>query len=232
MPSAPPPSRSYRAAAASEPGTTGRDLVTGVSVAAPYERGSGPLRIVAYDFGVKETMLRSLGALATVTVVPASHPAADTLSMEPDGVFLSNGPGDPAALGAHAAIIAELLGRVPVFGICLGHQLLAAAIGARTYKLPFGHHGGNHPVRRLDTDQVEITSQNHNYAVDATTLPTSGPLAAEVTHVNLNDGVVEGFRCTAVPAFSVQYHPEAGPGPHDARYLFERFRQMIDEVHA
>ncbi len=152
------------------------------------------------------------------------------MSLEPDGVFLSNGPGDPAALPVHAAIVAELLGRVPVFGICLGHQLLAEAIGARTYKLPFGHHGGNHPVRRLDTGQVEITSQNHNYAVDGTTLPTSGPFEAEVTHVNLNDGVVEGFRCTGVPAFSVQYHPEAGPGPHDARYLFERFRQMIDEV--
>ena len=220
-----------RAAAASEPGTTGRDLVTGVSVSAPYERGTGPLRIVAYDFGVKETMLRSLGEMATVTVVPAAHSAADTLALDPDGVFLSNGPGDPAALPAHAAIVAELLGQVPVFGICLGQQLLAEAIGARTYKLPFGHHGGNHPVRRLDTGQVEITSQNHNYAVDGSTLPTSGPFAAEVTHVNLNDGVVEGFRCTGVAAFSVQYHPEAGPGPHDARYLFERFRQMIDEVH-
>jgi carbamoyl-phosphate synthase small subunit len=175
-------------------------------------------------------MLRSLGELATVTVVPAGHAAADTLALEPDGVFLSNGPGDPAALAAQAAIIAELLGQVPVFGICLGHQLLAQAIGARTYKLPFGHHGGNHPVRRLDTGQVEITSQNHNYAVDGSTLPTSGRLAAEVTHVNLNDGVVEGLRCTAVAAFSVQYHPEAGPGPHDARYLFERFRHMIDGV--
>ncbi len=226
------PESVLRHAAASEPGTTGRDLVTGVSVGAPYERGSGPLRVVAYDFGVKETMLRALGELATVTVVPAGHRAADTLALEPDGVFLSNGPGDPAALGAHAANIGELLGRVPVFGICLGHQLLAEAIGARTYKLPFGHHGGNHPVRRLDTGQVEITSQNHNYAVDATTLPTSGPLAAEVTHVNLNDGVVEGFRCTGVAAFSVQYHPEAGPGPHDARYLFERFRNMVEEVRA
>ncbi len=224
------PESVLRAAAASEPGTTGCDLVTGVSVSTPYQRGSGPLRIVAYDFGVKETMLRSLGELATVTVVPAAYGAAQTLALEPDGVFLSNGPGDPAALPEHAAIVAELLGRVPVFGICLGHQLLAQAIGARTYKLPFGHHGGNHPVRRLDTGQVEITSQNHNYAVDGTSLPTSGPFAAEVTHVNLNDGVVEGFRCTAVDAFSVQYHPEAGPGPHDARYLFERFRQMIDEV--
>ncbi len=224
------PESALRDAAAAEPGTTGRDLVTDVSVAAPYVRGTGALRIVAYDFGVKETMLRSLGEMATVTVVPAAHGAADTLAMEPDGVFLSNGPGDPAALEAHAAIVAELLGRVPVFGICLGHQLLAEAIGARTYKLPFGHHGGNHPVRRLDTGQVEITSQNHNYAVDAATLPTSGPFAAEVTHVNLNDGVVEGFRCTSVPAFSVQYHPEAGPGPHDARYLFERFRTMIAEA--
>jgi carbamoyl-phosphate synthase small subunit len=220
-----------RAAAASEPGTTGRDLVTDVTVSEPYERGSGALRIVAYDFGVKETMLRALGDMATVTVVPAAHGAADTLALEPHGVFLSNGPGDPAALAEHASIIAELLGRVPVFGICLGHQLLAEAIGARTYKLPFGHHGGNHPVRRLDTGQVEITSQNHNYAVDGDSLPTAGPRAAEVTHVNLNDGVVEGFRCTGVPAFSVQYHPEAGPGPHDARYLFERFRHMIDEVH-
>jgi carbamoyl-phosphate synthase small subunit len=224
------PESTLRTAAAAEPGTTGRDLVSAVTVSAPYERGSGPLRVVAYDFGVKETMLRSLGELATVTVVPAGHPAADTLALEPDGVFLSNGPGDPAALAAQAAIIAELLGQVPVFGICLGHQLLAQAIGARTYKLPFGHHGGNHPVRRLDTGQVEITSQNHNYAVDGSTLPTSGRLAAEVTHVNLNDGVVEGLRCTAVAAFSVQYHPEAGPGPHDARYLFERFRHMIDGV--
>jgi carbamoyl-phosphate synthase small subunit len=226
------PESVLRAAASSEPGTTGRDLVTGVSVAAPYERGTGSRRIVAYDFGVKETMLRALGELGTVTVVPAAHSAADTLALEPDGVFLSNGPGDPAALPEHAAIVAELLGRVPVFGICLGHQLLAQAIGARTFKLPFGHHGGNHPVRRLDTGQVEITSQNHNYAVDGSTLPQSGPYAAEVSHLNLNDGVVEGFRCTAVPAFSVQYHPEAGPGPHDARYLFDRFVELIDEVHA
>ncbi|HVA03320.1 MAG TPA: glutamine-hydrolyzing carbamoyl-phosphate synthase small subunit [Acidimicrobiales bacterium] len=225
------PEAALRAAAAAERGTTGCDLVTGVSVSEPYQRGSGPLRIVAYDFGVKETMLRALGDMATVTVVPAAHAAADTLAMGPDGVVLSNGPGDPAALPEHAAIIAELLGRVPVFGICLGHQLLASAIGARTYKLPFGHHGGNHPVRRLDTGKVEITSQNHNYAVDGATLPDSGAFAAEVTHVNLNDGVVEGFRCRGVAAFSVQYHPEAGPGPHDARYLFERFRQMIDEVH-
>jgi carbamoyl-phosphate synthase small subunit len=222
------PEPELRAAAVAEPGTTGRDLVRDVSTPTPYETGSGPRRLVAYDFGVKETMLRALGEMATVTVVPAGHPAADTLALEPEGVFLSNGPGDPAALGAQADIVAELLGRVPVFGICLGHQLLAQAIGARTFKLAFGHHGGNHPVRRLDTGQVEITSQNHNYAVVADSLPTSGRLAAEVTHVNLNDGVVEGLRCTSVAAFSVQYHPEAGPGPHDARYLFTRFAGLLD----
>ncbi|HTZ10116.1 MAG TPA: glutamine-hydrolyzing carbamoyl-phosphate synthase small subunit [Acidimicrobiales bacterium] len=216
------------AAAAGEPGTTGRDLVTEVTTATPYRRGTGPRRVTVYDFGVKETMLRNLEALATLTVVPAHTPAADVLEERPDGVFLSNGPGDPAALGAHSAIVAELLGRVPVFGICLGHQLLASALGARTYKLAFGHHGGNHPVQRLDTGQVEITSQNHNYAVAADSLPQRGRLGAEVTHVNLNDGVVEGLRCTGLPAFSVQYHPEAGPGPHDARYLFERFRLLLD----
>jgi carbamoyl-phosphate synthase small subunit len=217
-----------RAAASAEPGTTGVDLVSEVTTRAPYQRGTGALRIVAYDFGVKETMLRCLGALAVVTVVPADFPAADTLVLEPDGVFLSNGPGDPAALPVQAGIISDLLGTVPVFGICLGHQLLASAVGGRTYKLPFGHHGGNHPVRRVDDGRVEITSQNHNYAVDGSSLRGSGhgPVA-EVTHVNLNDGVVEGIRLCRAPAFSVQYHPEAGPGPHDARYLFDEFRRLV-----
>ena len=154
--------------------------------------------------------------------MPASTPADDVLARGPDGVFLSNGPGDPAAVTYAIDNIAALAGRVPVFGICLGHQLLASALGGRTYKLKFGHHGGNHPVRRLATSAVEITSQNHNYAV------VDGSVErADVTHVNLNDGVIEGLRCHDVPAFSVQYHPEAAPGPHDARYLFDEFRRLM-----
>jgi carbamoyl-phosphate synthase small subunit len=221
------PEATLAAAARAERGTTGCDLVSAVTTPAPYTRGSGRLRVVAYDFGVKETMLRGLEADATVTVVPAHFPAHEALALRPDGVFLSNGPGDPAALGTQVAIIGELLGRVPVFGICLGHQLLASAVGGTTFKLPFGHHGGNHPVKHLASGHVEITSQNHNYAVDGASLPRTGSTATEITHLNLNDGVVEGFRCTRVPAFSVQYHPEAAPGPHDARYLFARFRELM-----
>jgi carbamoyl-phosphate synthase small subunit len=209
--------------------TDGRDLVSDVTTETVILRGHGRYRVVAYDFGIKEAMLRQLGELATVTVVPASTSADEVLAMEPDGVFLSNGPGDPAALPAITAEIGKLAARgtVPVFGICLGHQILAAALGATTYKLPFGHHGGNHPVKRLSTGKVEITSQNHNYAV------AEGSLAsADVTHVNLNDGVIEGLRSRDTPAFSVQYHPEAGPGPHDARYLFEEFRLLMDSTGA
>ena len=219
------PEAELLAAARSAEPTDGRDLVSTVTTSATLVRGNGPYRVVAYDFGIKEAMLRQLGDLATVTVVPASTPAEAVLDLGPDGIFLSNGPGDPAALPGIIGEVRRLVdhGRVPVFGICLGHQLLASALGATTYKLPFGHHGGNHPVRRTSTGRVEITSQNHNYAVAADSLG-----ATEVTHVNLNDGVIEGLRSTEAPAFSVQYHPEAAPGPHDARYLFEGFRMLMD----
>ena len=209
-------------AAGAEPGTDGVDLVREVTTDHAYTVGEGPLRVVAYDFGIKRTILRHLGRMATVEVVPATTTAGDVLARKPDGVFLSNGPGDPSAVGGAAEAIAGLVGRVPVFGICLGHQLLATALGGQTFKLKFGHHGGNHPVRRLETGAVEITSQNHNFAVREGSLPT-----ADVTHVNLNDGVVEGLRSREAPAFSVQYHPEAGPGPHDARYLFAEFARLM-----
>jgi carbamoyl-phosphate synthase small subunit len=221
------------AAAASEPGTDGRDLVATVTCAEPYALPVGvgssrseppPRHIVAYDFGIKRTILRHLARLGRVTVVPADTPAAEVLALAPDGVFLSNGPGDPAAVGYAVGTIRELLGGLPVFGICLGHQLLATALGGTTHKLPFGHHGGNHPVRRLATGRVEITSQNHNYAV----VEGSMGAAVDVTHVNLNDGVIEGIRSAGLRAFGVQYHPEAGPGPHDAAYLFSEFAALMD----
>ena len=210
-------------AALGEPGTDGVDLVAEVTTAEAYSVGEGPLTVVAYDFGIKTSILRMLSGLATVEVVPASTSAAGALLRRPDGVFLSNGPGDPAAVTYAIDAIRDLLDAgVPVFGICLGHQLMASALGGSTFKLPFGHHGGNHPVKRLRDGAVEITSQNHSYAV------TPGSVGgADVTHVNLNDGVIEGLGCRDVRAFSVQYHPEAGPGPHDARYLFEDFRRLM-----
>ncbi|MFZ0059078.1 MAG: glutamine-hydrolyzing carbamoyl-phosphate synthase small subunit [Acidimicrobiales bacterium] len=211
------------AAAVAEPGTEGQDLVAEVTTSSPYGVAGGPLRVVAYDFGVKRSILAQLARIASVEVVPAATPPGEVLARRPDGVFLSNGPGDPAALGHLVSSVRQFLGAVPVFGVCLGHQLLGAALGARTYKLPFGHHGANHPVRRLATGTVEVTSQNHGYAVVADTVE-----GAEITHVNLNDQVVEGLACRGIPAFSVQYHPEAGPGPHDARYLFEEFRLLME----
>jgi carbamoyl-phosphate synthase small subunit len=216
-----------KAAATAEPGTDGIDLVATVTCSEPYTVAAraGDRRLVAYDFGIKRTILRHLSWLGEITVVPASTPASQVLARRPDGVFLSNGPGDPAAVGYAVDAIRGLLGEVPLFGICLGHQLLGTALGATTHKLAFGHHGGNHPVRRLSTGRVEITSQNHNYAVSEGAL---GP-DIEVTHVNLNDGVVEGIRAPGLRAFGVQYHPEAGPGPHDAAYLFDDFAALVDQ---
>jgi carbamoyl-phosphate synthase small subunit len=213
------------AAAQADGGTDGRDLVAEVTTAEPYTQGpsDASLYVVAYDFGIKRSIVDQLvSAGCQVEVVPASTPAVDVLAREPDGVFLSNGPGDPAAVEYAHDNIRGIVGKLPVFGICLGHQIMALALGASTFKLPFGHHGGNHPVRNIANGRVEITSQNHNYAVAADSLPDG----ATVSHLNLNDGDVEGMR-TELGAFSVQYHPEAGPGPHDARYLFAEFTDLM-----
>jgi carbamoyl-phosphate synthase small subunit len=182
-------------------------------------------KVVAYDFGIKQNILRLLVDLGCdVTVVPAQTSAEDVLAMKPSGIFLSNGPGDPEPITYAVANIRKLIGRVPIFGICLGHQLCGLALGGRTYKLKFGHHGSNHPVKNLRTGKVEITAQNHGFCVDPDSLPSS---EIEITHLNLNDQTNEGLRHRSLPLFSVQYHPEASPGPHDARYLFGDFVAMM-----
>ncbi len=230
------------------PGMEGADLATRVSADEPYQavRIVGPasaahgrvFRVAAYDFGIKRNILRSLAATGIeATVFPATTPAAEVLGGGFDGVFLSNGPGDPAATTYGVEACRQLLGRVPVFGICLGHQLMARALGLDTYKLKFGHRGANQPVLNVDTGRVEITCHNHGFAVDPGTKRTAKggrPAGADTergavsfTHWNLNDGTLEGFRCNALRAFCVQYHPEAAPGPHDAGYLFGRFRDLM-----
>ncbi|MEY2572341.1 MAG: carbamoyl-phosphate synthase small subunit, partial [Verrucomicrobiota bacterium] len=232
-------------------GVIGMDYVREVTTAAPYEwdaddKLSGiwsvasgtaeevvrrPLppvrhRVVAYDFGIKENILRQLRQNGFgVTVVPAATKAEDVLALNPDGVFLSNGPGDPSALPYAHQALRGLIGKKPIFGICLGHQILGFAVGGGTFKLKFGHRGGNQPVKDLRSGRVAITSQNHGFAVDADSLPKE----MEVTHVNLNDGTVEGMRHRELPVFSVQYHPEAAPGPHDASYFFSQFAELIDK---
>ncbi len=224
-------------AARAVPPMAGRDLVAAVTTAEVYRvepEGATAGHVVAYDLGVKRAILSAFTRRGiAVTVVPAGTPARDVLDLGPDGVFLSNGPGDPEPLVRQIDAVRSLLGEVPIFGICLGHQILALALGARTYKLPFGHHGGNHPVRRTEDGKVEITAQNHGFAVDpsaivgtdctATGAPGSPYGTVEQTHENLNDGTNEGLACRDVTAFSVQYHPEAAPGPNDAVRLFDRF---------
>jgi carbamoyl-phosphate synthase small subunit len=245
------------AKAKASPGLVGKDLVRNVTCVEAYDwneglwepglgykyRGAGkdPAKgrrgkqptlkapkffVVAYDYGIKLNILRNLvEAGCRVKVVPAATPAEDVLAMNPDGIFLSNGPGDPDAVPYAKENVEKLLGKKPIFGICLGHQIMGLALGGRTYKLKFGHHGGNQPVMDLTTRKVEITAQNHGFAVDADSLKG----AAEVTHLNLNDNTVEGLAHRELPIFSVQYHPESSPGPHDANYLFQRFIKLMQD---
>jgi carbamoyl-phosphate synthase small subunit len=223
------------------PGLVGRDIVKDVTVKKPYSWNRGvrdvlsgqelapakKYNVVAFDFGIKHNILRLLISHGcSVEVVPAKTPAKEVLAKGPDGVFLSNGPGDPAPVSYAVKTIQQLLGKVPIFGICLGHQLLALALGGRTYKLKFGHRGANHPVKNLRTGKIEITSQNHGFCVDVDSLKDKG---VELTHRNLNDQTNEGICCDKLEAFSVQYHPEASPGPHDSNYLFKMFTDLMEK---
>lgn len=223
----------------SYPGLVGRDIVKDVTVKKPYSWNKTVIdvlngkeqalekkyKIVAFDFGIKHNILRLLCSHGCdVEVVPADMSAMEVLKKKPDGVVLSNGPGDPSPVTYAIETVKSLLGKVPIFGICLGHQILSLALGGKTYKLKFGHRGANHPVKNLQTGKIEITSQNHGFCVDMDSLKNKD---IELTHVNLNDNTVEGIRCKELPAFSVQYHPEASPGPHDSSYLFETFIELM-----
>jgi carbamoyl-phosphate synthase small subunit len=225
------------------PQMVGLDLASSVTIEKPYDNADNnvnfvefstlaefvphPFHVVAYDYGIKSHILRNLARCgARVRVVPAATSAEEVLDLKPDGIFLSNGPGDPEPLEYAIRNIRHLLGKKPVFGICLGHQILGLALGGKTYKLKFGHHGGNHPVLNLERKQVEITAQNHGFAVDPESLNLND---VKITHINLNDNTVEGLEHRSIPAFSVQYHPEASPGPHDSYYLFKRFFELMKD---
>jgi carbamoyl-phosphate synthase small subunit len=238
-----PDSQTLVERARNSPSMAGLDLATRVSTADRYDWNSGIIRaspsdregseaeirhhVVAYDFGIKRNILRRLvHSGCRVTVVPAGTTAEDVLDLKPDGVFLSNGPGDPEPLDYQARQIRKLVGKTPIFGICLGHQILGLALGGKTYKLKFGHRGANHPVLNQITNKVEITSHNHGFAVDADSLNLN---ELEITHMNLNDETLEGFRHRSHPVFCVQYHPEAAPGPHDSHYLFDDFVKLMDQ---
>jgi len=224
---------------ANYPGLVGRDIVKNVTVRKPYHWDKGVFdilagqqqksqpeyKVVAFDFGIKQNILRLLCSHGCdVAVVPAKTTAKEVLAQKPDGVFLSNGPGDPSPVTYAIETVSSLLGKVPIFGICLGHQILSLALGGKTYKLKFGHRGANHPVKNLQSGKIEITSQNHGFCVDVDSLQNKN---VELTHVNLNDNTVEGIRCKELAAFSVQYHPEASPGPHDSAYLFSEFINLM-----
>jgi len=217
------------------PSIIGADFVKDVTCAKPYEwpapelaKHGARLHMVVADYGVKHNILRELASLGcVVSVVPATTSAKEILAMKPDGVVLSNGPGDPAAVTYAVETVRNLIGQAPILGICLGHQLLGLALGGKTYKLKFGHHGANHPVKDLESGKVEITSQNHGFSVDVDSIPNK---ELELTHVNLNDRTIEGMRHRTLPIMSMQYHPEASPGPHDSQYLFKRFLDTVERA--